>query len=183
MSETAPVTPPAPITPVPPAPPEAGSFSREYVSELRSENASQRVARQAAEAKASEAEAARAKAETEATERITAAQKTADERIIRAELKASALKAGMVDLDGLKLADLSSVKLDDKGEVVGADALMDELKKSKPYLFGAPSTTGSTTTPPKPSDNAPKKATEMTSAEYKEARMKIRQGILPTAKA
>ena len=89
----------------------------------------------------------------------------------------------MVDLDGLKLADLSGIKLDDQGEVVGADALMVELKKSKPYLFGTPSTTSSTTAPPKPSDNSPKKATEMSREEYQAARMKIRQGILPTAKA
>ena len=79
-----------------------------------------------------------------------AAQTAADQRIIRAELKAEALKAGMVDLDGLKLADLSKVKLNDAGEVEGADALMTELKKSKPYLFGTPGTTSNTTT------NAPK---------------------------
>lgn len=181
MSELVPPTPPAPAPA--PASREPEVFSREYVSELRGENASQRVARQAAEAKAQAAEENATKATTEAKASIEAATKSANERIIRAELKASAIKAGMVDIDGLKLADLSKVKLNEAGEVEGADALMEELKKSKPFLFGTATTTGSTTPPPKPAPGAQTKATEMTPEEYKVARAKIRQGILPQATA
>jgi hypothetical protein len=53
-------------------------------------------------------------------------------------LKAAALKSGMIDLDGLKLADTSTVTLEDTAygmTVVGAEALMAKLKESKPYLF------------------------------------------------
>ncbi len=40
-------------------------------------------------------------------------------RLIRAELKAEAMRAGMVDLDGLRLLDLDAVAINDKGEVEG----------------------------------------------------------------
>lgn len=159
--------PPAPAPA--PAPRDPETFSKDYVRELRSESAGYRLKYQESEAKAKTAEEAAAKAATDADTRVKAAQDAADQRIIRAELKAAALKAGMVDLDGLKLADLSGVKLNDTGEVEGAEALMEALKKSKPYLFGAPSssTPGS---PPPPKNPEAKKATEMTDAEYQQAR-------------
>jgi len=94
--------------------------------------------------------------------------------VIRAELKAAALKAGMVDLDGLKLADLSNVKLNDAGEVEGADTLMEELKKSKPYLFGSTQNSSNPGTPPNPKPPTAKKATEMTPAEYAAERAKFK---------
>lgn len=166
-----------------PAVPE--TFSREYVHELREENKSWRTklqeeatARKAAE----DAAAVSAKAATDAATaaeaasdaKIKDANTAAEQRIIRAELKAIAVKAGMVDLDGLKLADFSKVTINKDGEVEGAEALMDALKKAKPYLFGAQSTS-STRTPPDPSKTEPKKATEMSKEEYSAARAKLRQ--------
>jgi hypothetical protein len=56
-------------------------------------------------------------------------------------LKAAAQRAGMIDLDALKLADLTKVKLNDKGEI---DALIGDLKKSKPHLFSGKSALGMT---------------------------------------
>ena len=163
---------------------EPEKFSREYVSELRHESASNRIAKQDAEKKLTAAEAALAAATTEAETKITAAQAAADQRIIRAELKAEALKAGMVDLDGFKLSDLSKVKLNESGEVEGADALMTELKKAKPYLFGTPGTTSNTqTTPPKPGAPENFDARKASKEEYQKARADIRRGILPTVKA
>jgi hypothetical protein len=50
-------------------------------------------------------------------------------------LKAAALKAGMHDLDGLKLADVSKVTLGAYGSVIGADEVVAELKAAKPFLF------------------------------------------------
>ncbi len=158
---TSPATPVAPTATVAPVAPHAApepktTFSLEYVQELRAENAKYRT--NAKEAKdAADAAAAKAlEAENAATAKITAAEAAANDRIIRAELKAEAIKAGMVDLDGLKLADLSAIKLDDKGEVVGASELMKALKEAKPYLFGqAQSTTQTQTTPPKKEEPKP----------------------------
>jgi hypothetical protein len=70
---------------------------------------------------------------------------------IDAELRARATAAGMVDLDGLKLADLSTVKIGAGGAVQGGAELMAGLRKARPYLF-------------------PKSAMDMTDAEYAKAR-------------
>ncbi len=42
-------------------------------------------------------------------------QQLSDTRLIRAEMKAEAIRAGMIDLDWLKLLDLSEVKLNERG--------------------------------------------------------------------
>lgn len=181
-NNTLPVTPVASPAPAP-APREPlenkEHFSREYVSELRSENRDWRLkaqaqeqARQAAEtaaqAKVAEAEAKAAAAEAAATAKAEAAEKVAQDKILRAELRTAALKAGMIDLDGLKLADLSKVSLGEDGEVKGADELMASLREGKPYLFGAaPSGTSSTSTPPAVDTGKPKLAKDMTPEERK----------------
>jgi hypothetical protein len=160
------VTPsPAPVA-TPPAKEE--SFSPQYVRELRHENAGYRLKAQEATKALEEAKAAADKTAKDAEARVKDAETRATERILRAELKAAALKAGMVDLDGLKLADLSKVKLNDAGEVEGADELMAGLKESKPYLFGATGSTSSTDKPPKkPDPGKPKRYDDMTPEERK----------------
>ena len=172
------------VIPTPTPAVEPQTFSREYVAELRQESASYRTARNASDVTAAAATEAAKKATEEADAKVAAATTAADARILRAELKAEALKAGMVDLDGLKLADMSKVKLNEAGEVEGAEALMTELKKSKPYLFGVVSSSSNPGgQPPKPSGNKAKSATEMTTEEYKAARMNIRRGIVPSVTA
>ena len=96
-------------------------------------------------------------------------QHRTEAQLIRAELKAEAIRAGIVDLDGLKLIDPSEVKLSADGEVEGASALMARLKKTKPWLFSAVSLS-STATPPPAQALRQKLATEMTDAEYRAAR-------------
>jgi hypothetical protein len=159
--------------PTPPAPapraPEPETFSKDYVRELREESKGYRLKLSETEAQKKALEEKATADETAAQAKIAEASKAADQRIIRAELKAAALKAGMVDLDGLKLADLSKVTLDDKGEVQGADALMDEMKKAKPYLFGAASSS-SNKQPPNPNPPGDKKVTDLSPAEYAAAR-------------
>ncbi len=103
---------------------------------------------------------------TEAETKANQATDAARVRSIRADLRIAAKEAGMVDLDGLKLLDMDAVKLTDAGDVENAVALMAELKKGKPYLFGQASSSNPAA-PPKPSDGKPKRATEMTDAERK----------------
>ena len=123
----------------------------EYEKQLRRESAKyRRQAREAQEA----LERQLSEARTAADARVAEALRAANERVVRAELKAHAVKAGIVDLDGLKLADLSGVKLTDAGDVEGADALIASLREKKPYLFaqtGAQTgTTSNTTSAPPP---------------------------------
>ena len=113
------------------------------------------------------------RARAEALEReLAAARESIDARLIRAELKAEAVRAGMVDLDGLKLVDTGPLKLDQAGEVMGATQLMAELKRSKPWLFGI-STSSSGGNPPPAELPRHKLATEMTDAEYRSARANL----------
>lgn len=94
-----------------------------------------------------------------------------ESRIIQAEMKVHALRAGMVDLDGLKFLDLAAVSLTGDGQVDRAAEMLGELRRAKPWLFGASS---SSSVRPPPSKAAQSKlATEMTDEEYRVAREKI----------
>jgi hypothetical protein len=93
-------------------------------------------------------------------------------RIVRAELKAAAVHAGMVDLDGIKLLDADAIKLNAAGEVEGAAALMRDLRRAKPWLFGAASTS-STAAAPGPRAPESKLATAMTFDEWQTARREL----------
>ena len=142
------------------------SFSREYVQELRQESAHHRV-------KAAEAQKAVAEAQRVAAEVV----RSANERVVRAELKAVALRAGIVDVDALKLADLAQVRLNEAGEVEGAEALIATLKEAKPYLFGGAAgagNSGSTQAAPKPAAQTPVDARKMSAEEYARARARFR---------
>jgi hypothetical protein len=99
-------------------------------------------------------------------------QAEAEARIIRAELRAEAVRAGMIDLDGLKLIDTAALKLSASGEVDGAAALMRELRRSKPWLF-APASSSSTAAAPRTEPPQPKTAMQMSEEEWRAARAEL----------
>lgn len=143
------------------------TFSREYVSELREEN-------QAWKQKYEKTLVKLEKIKHDSQESLSQAQQSANERIIRAELKAHALKAGLIDVDDLKLADLSIVRLNEAGSVEGAQQMLEALKAAKPYLFalsGQSSSRAETPPIPKPStiesvQNLPREAYEKRKTTY-----------------
>jgi hypothetical protein len=96
----------------------------------------------------------------------------ADARLIRAELKAEAIRSGMVDMDGLRLIDTTDLSIQKDGLVTGAATLMEQFKRSKPWLFGNASSSNAGSPPPAQPSRM-KLATEMTDAEYKTARAAI----------
>ncbi len=91
------------------------------------------------------------------------------QRLVLSELRSHALRAGMIDLDGLKLVDTTPLKPDDTGEIQGVAQLMADLKRAKPYLF-QPATTSSLAAAPPSTPPAAKRATEMNHAEWQAAR-------------
>jgi hypothetical protein len=93
-------------------------------------------------------------------------------RLVRAEMKMEAIRAGMVDLDGLKLLDLSGIRPNDQGEVPDAADRIAKLKKAKPWLFGMLSSSSPLATP-SAQPLRQKHAKEMTSDEYRAARAAI----------
>ncbi len=173
----------APNPPPPPAPQlsEAQTFSREYVQELRRENetwrhkarghetAAEQARREKAEAERARDEAVE-QARKDAETTVTAARQAANERIVRAEVKAAATRAGMVDMDGLKLLDLSAITLDDAGEVAIPEKFFEDAKRAKPWLFGAaPGSTSHPGSPPPTQPPARKSAKEMSDEEFGQA--------------
>jgi hypothetical protein len=99
-------------------------------------------------------------------------RRLAEQRIILAELKAEAIRAGIVDLDGLKFLDTAEIRVDEDGGFLGASDLVSQLKRSKPWLFPAPSSSSVARVPPsRPARQ--KLAKDMTDAEYRVARANI----------
>ena len=146
---------------------EKEPFSREYVHALREENKTYRLRTQEAERLRQEAE-----------QKTEQALKAAQANLVRAELKAAALAAGMIDLDGLKLADLSRVNLNEAGEVQGAEVIIGALKEAKPYLFQTPSNSSNPQPAPPVKPAEAKRATQMNREEYEKAR----QALIKTAR-
>ena len=100
---------------------------------------------------------------------LATTQTDTEARLVRAELKVEAIRAGMVDLDGLKLVDLSDLKLTKSGELENASTIMSRLRQTKPWLFST-SSSSSPASPPPAQPPRKKLATEMTDTEYRAAR-------------
>lgn len=152
--------------------PDPQTFSLDYVRELREENKSHRLANQELTTKLTVAEAAQANAAKDLETKLSEAQNSNNQRVLLAELKVAAKDAGLIDLDALKLADLSKVVLKDDGTIEGVDTLFKGLKESKPYLFGSSSSSSQEKTPEK-KDPETKKAQEMTKEEYAAEKAKL----------
>ena len=90
-------------------------------------------------------------------------------RLIVANLRTEAVRAGMVDLDGLKLVDLSGLHLDENDRVVGGRKIMTDLRRNKPWLFGVTSSSSSAVAPISQPIRQ-KTAMDMTDEEYAAAR-------------
>jgi hypothetical protein len=91
-------------------------------------------------------------------------------RLILARIQTEAVKAGMIDLDGLKLADLSAVTLRPDDKLIGAKEAMESLRRSKPWLFGTTLSSSSAAAAPPSQSARPRSAMEMTDEEYIAAR-------------
>jgi hypothetical protein len=90
-------------------------------------------------------------------------------RLIVANLRTEAVRASIVDLDGLKLINLAEAQLDSDDTVVGGRQIMDDLKRRKPWLFGT-SSSSSVSAAPASQPVRHKTALEMTDEEYATAR-------------
>jgi hypothetical protein len=100
---------------------------------------------------------------------LSEVRRTANERVVRAELRAEAIRMGMIDLDGLKLLDLANISVDEDGSCRDASVAMENLKQRKPWLFGRASSATPASPPPARPARA-KLATEMSEAEYRAAK-------------
>jgi hypothetical protein len=170
-------------------------LTKEYVAELRKKADSYRLKLKDAEDRLEFERSAhsetKTKLETETASRLAAetsgleARKSADSRIIAAELKSLAREAGLIDVDDLRLIASDQLKLSDTGEVEGLHEVVESFKTNKPHLFkpregeaeAAPKTPSQTTSqtqiPPSAKPPGPKSALDMTPEEYTAAKAQI----------
>lgn len=94
---------------------------------------------------------------------------SAQGRLVRAELKVEAVRAGIVDLDGLRLLEIADARVGENGEVENAAEMVAQLRRAKPWLFSAGSSS-SAASAPRAQPLRQKSATEMTDDEYRAAR-------------
>jgi hypothetical protein len=100
--------------------------------------------------RASTEAAATKNAEKLIEQRLQDAEQANRARLIKAELKAQALRANVVDWEDLYLIlakDLQSIEFDADGDVKNAAELIANIKGSKPYLFGGINTSSTERTP------------------------------------
>ena len=99
----------------------------------------------------------------------------ANERLIQAELKNHAIRAGIIDLDCLRLIDASSMSLDDQGNVPDAQEAVARLKRDKAWLFANPNSSQPAPAPA-PAPPRPRLAKDMTDQEWRAARERLIRG-------
>ena len=113
------------------------------------------------------------------TETLRQQLAAANARIIQAELKAHAIRAGMIDLDCLKLLDASKLQLSDDGIADGENTVAN-MKRDKPWLFAkaAPNHSTSSASPsPKPDPVTTPNAKKMSHEEWQAARARLIKGM------
>ena len=67
--------------------------------------------------------------------KATALETKTKELFIDQALQVAAMKKGIIDIDGIKLANRSMVTIDEAHNVTGADEAIKDLLERKPYLF------------------------------------------------
>jgi hypothetical protein len=95
-----------------------------------------------------------------------------ERRVVLAELKVEAMRANMIDLDGLQFLDMSQISLGEDGGVVDGPEVIARLKRAKPWLFAAPSSSSIAKVPPS-GPTRQKLAWDMSDEEYRIARASI----------
>jgi hypothetical protein len=107
------------------------------------------------------------KAHAESLERqLHEAETQSAARLRQAELKAEAMRAGIIDLDGLRLLDPVT-----QGEAEPA-LVIAKLRREKPWLF-SPASSSSAASPPQAAPMKRKLATEMSIEEWRAARAEL----------
>jgi hypothetical protein len=95
-----------------------------------------------------------------------------EKRLIFADLKVEAMRANMIDLDGLQFLDMSQLRLDEDGNLADGASLIARLKRTKPWLFSTPSSSSVAKVPPS-GQTRQKLARDLSDEEYRIARANI----------
>ena len=93
-------------------------------------------------------------------------------KLVQAELRTAAARAGMIDLDGIKLVETAGLSLNDAGELPNGAEIMVRLRQEKPWLFGRASSSSAAVAPRSTPPKA-KTAMEMSVEEWRIARAEL----------
>lgn len=93
-------------------------------------------------------------------------------KLVQAELRTAAARAGMIDLDGVKLVDTAGLVLNEAGELPDGPEIMTRLRHDKPWLFGR-SSSSSPALAPRATPPKAKTAMEMSVEEWRVARAEL----------
>ena len=99
----------------------------------------------------------------------------ANQRIVQAELKGHAIRAGIVDLDCLKLLDPTILQLDADGSLPDFSAALANLKRDKPWAFSKPNSSHPAPVPA-PEPPSTRMAKDMSYQEWQKARERLLRG-------
>lgn len=101
-----------------------------------------------------------------------------EEKYIDAEVKAHAVAAGIKDIEFVKLIDKGEIKLDDKGNLLGVDKAITDLKARKPDWFGSEKKLSSSNNAPFPEKGGavPLDARSLSKEDWKKNRQKYMSG-------
>ena len=99
----------------------------------------------------------------------------ANKKLVQSELRNHAIRAGMIDLDLLKLLDTAGFSVDDNGNLPQATEALARLQREKPWMFA---NSNSSQVKPAPVAEPPKarNAMTMTRSEWQAARDKLVRG-------
>ena len=128
---------------------EAKLYPESYVKKLHTENAGRRKREEELAAKLKEYQDKEIEAETDLKKKVEHFEKRAkdveseykekltasERRYVRAEVRAAAIKAGIIDPDDVNSMDLSDLRVDDDGNVLGVEDLIAAGKERKPHWF------------------------------------------------
>ena len=93
----------------------------------------------------------------------------ANQRLVQAELKSHAIRAGIIDIDCLKMVDCAGIALDEHGNMPQAEAVLAQLRQDKPWAFRQQNSSHPAP-PPAPEPPQQKTAREMSHQEWRLAR-------------
>ena len=117
-----------------------------------------------------------ADAQAKLDERIVEMEERAKARVLKSELKAAAVRAGVVDFDDLFVImqkDLKKVEYNDDGDIANANEMIAEVKKTKAHLFTGVNTSSTTTAPQARPHVVDKPALQMSKDDYDRAKQRL----------
>jgi hypothetical protein len=174
-----------PADPAPPADPVPKTYDEAYVKQLRDEAAANRRKAADAEKRLKELDDANLSEADKLKQRAEAAEKKVTDgqaRIAKAEVKAAAASAKIIDPEAAYKLVRDDITFDKDGEPENVEALISDLVKNKPWLLGSgDGGGGNPTNPQKGRPMTKEAAAELARTDPKEFNRRVNAGEIKLA--